>query len=200
MLTSCFDRSKSNDDVIILLEDFYAQKDSVLNLKLINNSKNNYYITLDTTRTYNYGSFNSKLNNSVVLKLFVYGNGEPVPVKGERFVSKTVKEGKNKCIDQEITQSDNFYKNYITLQNAVFLKSESSKVLTIPFSLKFKTCFAANHYDLIKGDRNEIKVEYRMQKEILEKYVPVKTRDSLENRGYIPNYQLIVSNRADIFL
>ena len=200
LLINCGNKSKINDNIVMVLDDFYPQKDSVLHLKVINNSNENYYITLDTNRTYDYGAFNSKRNNSVILKTLVYSNGELQSLKGERYVSKRTGAGKSTCIGQEIEKSDHFYKNYISLKNAVFLKSKSSTVLALPFSLSYKTCFTSNHYDLKKEQKNELKVQYSMLKEILEKDVSAKTRDSLEKKGYKPYYQVMVSNKAAIFL
>ncbi|WP_125723659.1 hypothetical protein [Flavobacterium ustbae] len=200
LFISCDNKLQNVDDVQFAIEDFYAGKDSVLNIRLINNSHKNYYITLDTNRTYNYSAFNEKFNKSVILKPLIYNDGKLVSLKGERFVSKTIGTRKNKCIEDELIKSDEFYKNYVTLKNAIFLKSKTSRVVTIPFSLNFKTCFSTNRYDLKKLKKNELKIEFKMTKEILENDVPIRKRDSLKKKGFIPYYQTIVSNTAKIFL
>lgn len=200
LFISCDNKLQNVDDVQFAIEDFYAGKDSVLNIRLINNSHKNYYITLDTNRTYNYSGFNEKFNKSVILKPLIYNDGKLVLLKGERFVSKTIGTGKNKCIEDELIKSDEFYKNYLTLKNAIFLKSKTSRGITIPFSLNFKTCFSTNHYDLEKHKNNEVKIEFKMTKEILENDVPIRKRDSLKKKGFVPYYKTIVSNKAKIFL
>ncbi|QSB25549.1 hypothetical protein [Flavobacterium sp. CLA17] len=199
LMISCDNKLQINNNVLFIVENFHAHKDSVLNIKIINNSNSNYYITLDTNRAYNYSAFNNKLNSNIILKSLIYSGGTLIPLRGERFVSKAIRRKKNKCIDAEIVQSDKFYKNYKTLKNAVFLKRKSSRIITIPFSLKFNTCFSSYHYDIKKNKKNELKIEYKMLKEILENDVAVKTRDSLERKGYFPYYQTIVSNKVIIF-
>ncbi|MBZ4035494.1 hypothetical protein K6T82_12000 [Flavobacterium sp. 17A] len=198
LIISCDHKRTTNEDVLFIVEDFNAVKDSVLKIKLVNNSDRNYYITLDTTRTYNYSGFNEGLNSSIILKPFIYNQDEPVPLRGESFVNKTTAPRKDGCIESEVVKSNRFYKDYITLKNAILLKSNSSKILTIPFSLKFKTCFSSYHYDLKRQKNNEFILEYKMSQKTLESHVDPKTRDSLIKKGYYPYYDAIVSNEANI--
>lgn len=74
LLLSCDNKRSTKIDVLFVLEDFQIEEDSSLSIKLINNS-DNYYVTLDTNRTYNYAAFDHKRNNSVILKPLVYSDG-----------------------------------------------------------------------------------------------------------------------------
>ena len=197
---ACNKKLEERDDVLFLIEPYHVNKDTILKVMLINNTFNNYYITMDTNRTYNYSAFNYKINNSIILRPIVKCDDELISVKGKGFMQKTIgiDKGKMECIKREVVQSDTFYKDYIILKNAVFLKSKSSKYIEIPFHLKYKSCYFTYHYDLEKGKKYELQLEYQMLKETTEKQIHKSKLDSVRKIGFVPYYEKIVSNKASL--
>lgn len=199
---ACDKKSELKSDVLFLVEPFHAEKDSVLKIRLINNSSSNYYITMDTNRTYNYSAFNDKLNNSIILRPSVYNNGKLIALKSEGFVRKTIGIDKYKmeCISEEVKKSDKFYKDYVMMKNAIVVKSKSSKYMEIPFLLNFKTCYYTYNYDIEKGEKYELQLEYQMSKETTEKWISKSKVDSLNKLSYAPYYKKIISNKIFLIL
>jgi len=189
-------------NVLFLIESFDANKDSIIKVMLINNTNNNYYITMDTNRTYDYSAFNYKINNSIILRPFVYNEDKLISTIGKGFTQKTIgiDRGKMKCIESEVNQSDAFYKDYIMLKNAVFIKRKSSRYMEIPFHLKYKSCYFTYNYDLEKNKQYELRLEYQMIKETIEKSVIKSKLDSVRKLGFTPYYEKIISNRVPIII
>lgn len=194
---SCRHKIEIPQDVFIFADDYNISKDTILKIMLINKSKTNYFITLDTCRTYDYSNFNYKINSSIILKPVIYDNGELVHINGRGFIQKTKEINKDKmdCINKEVFQSEVFYKDYIVLKNAIFLKNNCSKYIEVPFQLKHKSCYFTYDYNLEKGKKYELQLEYKMIKEITEKEISKIKLDSVHKLGYNPYYGKIVSNK-----
>ncbi|WP_044032275.1 hypothetical protein [Flavobacterium branchiophilum] len=199
-IIACDKKTTIKNNVFFLVEPFNVVNDSVLKVLLINNTANNYFITLDTTRTYDYPDFNPKTNSSFILKPFIYNEDKLIYMKGEGTVQKTIgiDKGKMECIKKEISQSDAFYKDYILLKNAIFIKKKSSRYLEIPFFLSHKLGVFTYHYDLEKGKKYELQLEYQMLKEITEVRISKGKIDTLQELGYAPYYEKIVSNKVSL--
>ncbi|MFV5686547.1 hypothetical protein ACM55I_14005 [Flavobacterium sp. GB2R13] len=193
-IIACDKKTEKKRDVFFLVEPFSAVSDSVLKIMLINNTANNYFITLDTTRAYDYPDFNPKTNSSFILKPFVYNDDKLIYMIGEGAVQKTMDTEKG------IAQSDAFYKDYITLKNAIFLKKKSSRYIEIPFLLSHKLGIFTYHYDLEKGKKYQLQLEYQMLKETTEKRITKSKLDSLQELGYTPYYEKIVSNKVPLII
>lgn len=197
---SCKKQSENLQDIFIIVDNYNISKDTILKVMLINQSKTNYFITMDTCRTYDYSNFNFKTNSSIILKPVIYDNGELVHSNGKGFIQKTTEIDKDKrdCVKREVTLSDDFHKNYLILKNAVFLKNKSSKYIEIPFQLKHESCYFTYDYNLEKGKKYELQLEYKMLKETTEKGIPKIKLDSVQKLGYFPYYSKIVSNKISI--
>jgi hypothetical protein len=181
----------------------YKVKDSILNVIIKNNTNDDYFLTLDTNRTYGYSFFNYKINNSVIITPKVYENDRFIYPKLEGGIYKKEFFDRNEEIwnKKEIILADNFLADFVLLKNKIMLKRGESKFLKIPFKLIYPYNYNLNNkYFLEKGKKYELQIEYQMQKAITEKNISKIKLDSIEKLGYLPYYEKITSNKVPIII
>jgi hypothetical protein len=190
-------------DIFILSEPFHMAKDTSLKVMLINNTSKNYFVTLDTTRTYDYSDFNPKTNSSFILKPLIFENDNFIypELEGGVYKMDCINKGEEEWYKKESMKAETFLKDYVSLKNAIFLKRKSAKYLEFPFKLKYPySYFLTNHYVLKKGKEYELQLEYQMLKEITEKLVKKNSLDSVKKLGYMPYYGKVTSNKVPIII
>lgn len=202
LLISCHEKKEEiRQDVFILAESFHVATDTVLKIMLINRTNKNYFITLDTNRVYGYGKFNHEINNSIILKPLLYENNKRIYPKLEGAVYKveSINKSEEDWVKKEFAKSDAFMKGYVVLKNALFLKKKSAKYLELPFKLKYPHTYnLTNYYDLEKGKKYDLRLEYQMVKTTTQKNVSKRKLDSLLKLGHSPYYEKIVSNKVPL--
>ena len=202
ILIACNKETKKNNNLFMVARPFNVVNDTVLRVVLINNTPNNYFITMDTKRMFDYSAFNYKINKSIIISPKIYCNGKRISLEGIGTIAKSIgiDYEKIKCIKKEVAQSDQFYLKYIQLKNGIFIKKRSSKNLIIPMSLRYKSCYFNYYYNLEKNKKYVLQLEYQMLRETTEKYVNKRSLDSVNKIGYEPYYEKIVSNKVPLIL
>ena len=200
LMLSCNKKTQNPDDVFFLIEAFHSNRDSTLKVLLINNSHENYFFTMDTNRTYDYTNFTPAFNNSIILKPIILNGRDTVQLRGVNIPMKKIEGASNDEFGQKETQkSEAFYKKYIALENAIFLKAKSSKYFEIPFQLKYRSGIWNYNYEVEYGENYELQLEYQMRKGVTEENVPKSRLDSAKNLNCEPYYKKVLSNKVTLF-
>ena len=200
LMLSCNRKAQDPDDVFFLIEAFHSNRDSTLKVLLINNSHENYFFTIDTNRTYDYPSFTPAFNNSIILKPIILNGRDTVQLRGINTPLKKI-EGvsKHEFGQKEVQKSDTYYKKYIALENAIFLKAKSSKYFEIPFQLKYRSGIWNYNYEVEYGENYELQLEYQMRKTVTEENVSRRSLDSVKSLNFEPYYKKVLSNKVALF-
>lgn len=202
-LVSCDNKKNRQEVVCFVLEPFDIERDTVLRVKLINNTNNNYFITLSNSRTYGFSFFNYEINNSVIARPVIYENSDNIlfpKLEGGVYKMNGISNGKEEWLKNENLTAELFLKDYKSLKNAVFLKENSISYLELPFKLKYPHTYdLVNHYVFEKDKRYTMQLIYKMSKSITEKLVKKRSIDSVKVLGYLPYYDQIVSNEVSLF-
>ena len=200
LLLSCNKKTQNPDDVFFLIEAFHNNRDSTLKVLLINNSHDNYFFTMDTNRSYDYRNFTPAFNNSIILKPIILNGRDTVQLRGINIPMKKI-EGvsKHEFGQKEVQKSDTYYKKYIALENAIFLKAKSSKYFEIPFQLKYRSGIWNYNYEVEYGENYELQLEYQMRKTVTEENVSRRSLDSVKSLNFEPYYKKVLSNKVALF-
>ena len=200
LLLACNRKIEKSEDVFFLIEPFDSKQDSTLKVLLINNSYDNYFLTIDTTQAYNNPFFNYIINNSIIAKPILLDGNDTISLIGISYTPKRlIGHSHDESRIKEKQKSENFYKNYIALDNAIFLKSKSSKYFEIPFQLRYKAGNWYYHYDVEDGEKYVLQLEYQMRKVATEENVLKSRLDSVQLLNFEPYYKKVLSNKVELF-
>ncbi|MBF4507668.1 hypothetical protein IRZ83_13410 [Flavobacterium sp. JLP] len=162
---------------------------SNIDVELVNNSKKDYYLLLDTTSFYNKLA---PFNASEFLQLANIG----------------IKDNYNNVIDLEFKDYQCYnnleYKNHVKSKNILKIKSNHKVYFSIPFKLRTdinENCWYGYQIQKMKIDRKYFCFLMNVKPdEYLRQKLPMEVKDSLMQMGYELYEKEIISNKVALIL
>ncbi len=203
LLFSCTDKRVNNSDVVFEIQNKELFRTNILKVKIINKSKKDYFICLDTTTTYFSLGLNYKINELIHPRPMFYCNDEVIdigyPSLNSIIKPMTLDTAQSNCFKRNIQHSQEVLKDLSKLKKILLLKSNSSIMLKLPFNNGITWCNKRYTYLHEKGNF-EIQFKYKMDKKYFSQIVDKKLILELENQNIKPYYEEIVSNKVPYIL
>lgn len=184
-------KKKSSDKLEFKITNEYIKDSSDIEIEVINNTSENYYLQFDTSKLYepiNY--FSSEYLHNIDLKLEDENNNRVV----------------YEIVDYQCYPPNNKEAIKISklVKNVFKIKSGESKKFKMPFFMKTKIndyCWYGYQNEFInRKNKYFISFEYKMYGEIDKDIIPLSTKDSLKQMGYEFYYEEITSNKIPLIL
>lgn len=180
IVISLFQACHYQKEVVFSIDEI---NDNMISMRIVNNSDSNYFITLDTTRSYKYDSFNDEINNCIILKTNMYDdNGHLIGLRGNGYIHKPIQADKNlyDCFKKDSDEARKKFKKFVTLENAIIVGKRSVVHLKVPFKIRYQSCNFNYFYPLEKNRKYFLEVEYKMIDSTIVKNIAMNKLDSIQ--------------------
>lgn len=197
---SCIKRVENTKDIVFEIENTKIKPKDLLTIKIVNKTRENYFIILDTNRINDYMTLNYKINNSIHLKPKLFSNKDTIKLKVEFSLYKlaNVDTSSLNCIQKERSYTLKIMKSIKKLNNIVIIRKNSVFKFKIPFDSNFSDCSRKYSYSLKKGEKYYLQFEYKMDKKLINEIVDDIQMMKLRKSGINPCFEKISSNIVEI--
>lgn len=197
---SCIKRVENTKDIVFEIENTKIKPKDLLTIKIVNKTRENYFIILDTNRINDYMTLNYKINNSIHLKPKLFSNKDSIKLKIEFSLYKLANEDtlSLNCIQKERSYTLKIMHSIKKLNNIVIIRKNSVFKFNIPFDSSFSDCSRKYSYSLKKGEKYYLQFEYKMDKKLINEIVDDIQMMKLRKSGINPCFEKISSNIVEI--
>lgn len=202
-LFSCNENIKSQDELFMKIDYDNFDRESTLNLQIINNSNKSYFICMDSLRIYENTEFNARLNRLIHPRIVFYSRGDSIgsgPTSSfPNYISSENDKSHFNCVMQIAKKRPLFIKQLKTLKKILILKSKDTIRIKVPFKNTYEICNRDYTFLRKKGDY-EMELKYKMDKTFINEIVEKKLILELEQKDIFPYFKEINSNKVPFII
>lgn len=198
LLSSCGSKDSIKPDIVFEIQNKELSNTNMLNLKMINSSKKDYFFCFDTTSIYFDLGLDYKINELIHPRP-VFDLNDKIIDLGYSLPNSIIKPmfldtAQSNCIERNIQYREEILKELRKLKKIILLKRNTSITLNLPFNNSRKHCNQIYTYIREEGSC-KIQFKYKMNKEYFDKIVDKKLLLELQHKKFKPYFEEIISNK-----